>query len=80
MPIGLGPDENNSEPLVNLFYSVPQNRLNSIQNGILESWKNEVLKLDKTFMIKPCTYYIDIDLTLKKSGSPKQFETCLYFK
>ena len=47
MPIGFGPDETNDKRLVNLFYSVPETRLNEIKNGTLEKWKDEVCKLDK---------------------------------
>ena len=47
MPIGFGPDDTNDKRLVNLFYSVPEKRLSEIQNGTLEKWKDEVLKLDK---------------------------------
>lgn len=46
MPIGLGPDDNNEDRLVNLFYSVPQNRLDSIKKGNIDAWKKEVLELD----------------------------------
>lgn len=47
MPIGLGPDESNKDPLVNFFYSVPQNRLESIKNEDINVWKKEVSDLDK---------------------------------
>lgn len=47
MPIGFGPDNTNDKRLVNLFYSVPETRLSEIQNGTLEKWKDEVVKLDK---------------------------------
>ena len=47
MPIGFGPDDTNEQRLVNLFYSVPETRLNEIKNGTLDKWKDEVIKLDK---------------------------------
>lgn len=47
MPIGFGPDKTNDKRLVNLFYSVPETRLNEIKNGTLGKWKEEVCKLDK---------------------------------
>lgn len=46
MPIGFGPDESNTERLVNLFYSVPEKRLDEIQAMRLEQWKAEVHHLD----------------------------------
>ena len=46
MPIGFGPDESNEQRLVNLFYSVPETRLNEIKNFSLDQWKDEVIKLD----------------------------------